>query len=406
MRSFLLLLSCIGLGFGLAKFDHDRRFSGVENLMGSDKGVSTQSDSDAIRSTVEKLAAQKNGKITVVNGAELDFGMMMKGTKRSHKFIFKNVGQADAKIWFKASTCKCTVGKFTEATLKPDEETEVELEWKGENASDEFSQTATIGSNCPSQEEIKLVIRGRIGQAYTFDPPSSNLGDLLSMDENEVKFRIYSFQESPLNLGGGQVKDSVLSKKIRFETSDEVVLKPGEIPDMADARRYVDCKVKLLQGLPAGPINLELQISRRNDTAGPEEEFLFYNIRARIVTPIRVIAGDDYNETRNILTMGSSKSSQGLKKSFMLSIRTEDFQGDPNVRVGKVVPEQLKATIGTPKVSATQRIYPILLEIPPGSDPVEFDGTFSKDFGKIIIETDMETSPTIPMYLKFRVTED
>jgi hypothetical protein len=403
MRSLILLLSCIALGFGLAKIDHDRRFAGVDNLMGSEKGVSTESSGDAIRSEVERLAGQKVGKISVVNGAELDFGLMMKGTKRSHKFIFKNVGQADAKIWFKASTCKCTVGKFTEATLKPDEQTEVELEWKAENILEQFS---TIGSNCPSQEEIKLVIRGRIGQAYTFDPPSQNLGDVLSMFENEVKFRIYSFQEAPINIAGGQVKDSVLSKKVRFESYEEKTLQPGEIPEMADARRYVDCKVTLLPGMPAGPLNLELQIGRRNEAGGQEEEFLFYNIRGRVVTPIRVIAGDDYNETRNILTMGAAKSSQGLKKSFMLSIRTEDFQGDPNVRVGKVIPEQIKATIGTPKVSATQRIYPILLEIPPGSDPVEFDGTFSKDFGKIVIETDMESSPTIPMYLKFRVTED
>jgi hypothetical protein len=298
------------------------------------------------------------------------------------------------------------VGKFTEATLKPDEQTEVELEWKAENILDEFSQTATIGSNCPSQEEIKLVIRGRIGQAYTFDPPSQNLGDLLSMDDNEVKFRIYSFQEPPINIGGGQVKDSILSKRVRFEAGEEVVLKPGEMPDMADARRYVDCKVSLLPGLPAGPVNLDLQIARRNESEGEQEEFLFYNIRARIVTPVRVIAGDDYNEARNILTVGTAKSSQGLKKSFMLAIRTEDFQGDPNVRIGKVVPGQLKATIGTPKISAAQRIYPILLEVPAGTDPVEFDGTFSKDFGKIIIETDMESSPTIPMYLKFRVTED
>ncbi|MEI6525106.1 MAG: DUF1573 domain-containing protein [Planctomycetota bacterium] len=405
MRSLLLLLSCIGLGFGLAKLDHDRRFSGAENLMGSAKGVSTQADSEAIRSEVEKLAAQKVGKITVVNGAQLDFGMMMKGTKRSHKFVFKNVGEADAKIWFKASTCKCTVGKFTEATLKPDEQTDVELEWKAENILDEFSQTATIGSNCPSQEEIKLVIRGRIGQAYTFDPPSPSLGDILSLQENEVKFRIYSFQEGPMDLGGGQVKDSVLSKKVRFEVGEEKILQPGEIPDMADARRYVDCKVTLLPGLPAGPVNLELQIERRN-AGRPEEEFLFYTLRGRVVTPVRVIAGDDYNETRNILTMGTAKSSQGLKKSFMIAIRTEDFQGDPNVRIGKVIPEGLKATLGTPKISATQRIYPVLLELPPGSDPVELDGTFSKDFGKIVIETDMETSPIIPMYLKFRVTED
>jgi hypothetical protein len=405
MRSLLLLISCIGLGFGLAKFDHDRRFSGVKNLMGSAKGVTTEAGSDAIQSEVQKLNAQKVGKITVVNGAELDFGMMMKGTKRSHKFVFKNVGEADAKIWFKASTCKCTVGKFTDATLKPGEQTDVELEWKAESVQDDFSQTATIGSDCPSQEELKLVIRGRIGQAYVFDPPAHSVGDLLSSQQNEIKFRIYSFQSVPLKIGGGQVKDSILSKKVRFEAEEEVVIEPGQFPDLADARRYTDCKMTLLPGLPAGPLNLDLQISRRNE-GGPDEEFLSYNVRGRVVTPVRVIAGDDYNETRNILTIGTAKSSQGIKKSFMLSIRTDDFPGDPNIRIAKVIPEQLKASIGTPKISSTQRIYPILLEIPPGSDPVEFDGTFSKDFGKIVIETDMETSPTIPMYLKFRVTED
>ncbi|MFN5104221.1 MAG: hypothetical protein ACK5GJ_15620, partial [Planctomycetota bacterium] len=63
MRSLILLLSCIALGFGLAKIDHDRRFAGVDNLMGSEKGVSTESSGDAIRSEVERLAGQKVGKI-------------------------------------------------------------------------------------------------------------------------------------------------------------------------------------------------------------------------------------------------------------------------------------------------------------------------------------------------------
>ena len=291
MRSLLLLISCIGLGFGLAKFDHDRRFSGVKNLMGSAKGVSTEAGSDAIQSEVQKLNTQKVGKITV--------------------------GEADAKIWFKASTCKCTVGKFTDATLKPGEQTDVELEWKAESVLDDFSQTATIGSDCPSQEELKLVIRGRIGQAYVFDPPAHSVGDLLSSQQNEIKFRIYSFQSVPLQIGGGQVKDSILSKKVRFEAEEEVVIEPGQFPDLADARRYTDCKMTLLPGLPAGPLNLDLQITRRAE-GGPEEEFLFYNVRGRVITPIRIIAGDDYNETRNILTIGTAKSSQGIKKSFML----------------------------------------------------------------------------------------
>jgi hypothetical protein len=47
----------------------------------------------------------------------------------------------------------------------------------------------------------------------------------------------------------------------------------------------------------------------------------------------------------------------------------------------------------------------VTLEIPAGTEPIELDGTFSKDFGKIVFETDIESSPTIPIFLKFRVTE-
>ena len=89
----------------------------------------------------------------------------------------------------------------------------------------------------------------------------------------------------------------------------------------------------------------------------------------------------------------------------MIAIRNEDSKQDPNVRIGKVLPSQLKASLGEPKVSPTQRIYPITLEIPPGTDPIELDGTFSKDFGKIVIETDVESSPEIPIFLRFRITE-
>jgi hypothetical protein len=130
-----------------------------------------------------------------------------------------------------------------------------------------------------------------------------------------------------------------------------------------------------------------------------------YNIRGRCVTPVRIIAGDDYNETRNILSLGTAKSSQGLKKSFMLAIRNEDAAVEPNVRITKTVPGQVTASLGTPKISAIQRIYPVTIEIPPGSEPIELDGTFSKDFGRIVIETDIEFSPKIPIFLKFRITE-
>jgi len=404
MRTLLLILSCIGVGYLIAKIQHENRVSKMVNAMGNNEAVGITSQKEAIQAAIRQEASTKAGKIDVVNGADLDFGMMMKGTKRSHKFVFKNVGEANARVWFKTSSCKCTIGKFKEANLAPGEETEVELEWKAEGGTGEFAQSATVGTDCPNQEEVKLTIHGEIGQAYVFDPPPYNHGDIFSNQETEIPFTIYSFQEGPMNLGTGAVKDSILSKRIKVELEEEQELAKGEIPKMESARRLIKGKIRILPGVAAGPINIDIHIVRKQIDS-PQEEFLTYNVRGRVVTPIRVIAGDDYNETRNVLSLGSATSASGLKKSFMIAIRNEDSKKDPNVRIGKVVPSQLKASIGEPKISPNQRIYPITLEIPPGSEPIELDGTFSKDFGKIVIETDVETSPEIPIFLKFRITE-
>ncbi|MEI8211957.1 MAG: DUF1573 domain-containing protein [Planctomycetota bacterium] len=407
MRTLLLILACIGIGFTIAKVRHDRRVAGMVHLMGAEEGVRIGSDREKISSAIETQQAKKVGKIEVVNGSKLDFGLMMRGTKRSHKFIFKNTGDGVANIWFISSSCKCTLGKFKEAKLEAGEESDVELEWKAESAVDEFGQTATIGSDCPGQEEIKLVIQGKIGDAYMFDPPPYKYGDIFTNQETRIPFTVYSFQEAPINIASGQVQDAVLSKRIKVDIGEEKILAPGEIPTMEGARRLVECTIRLLPGIAAGPINIELKLARKNESKGEEEdtEFLVYNVRGRCVTPVRIIAGDDYSETRNILSLGSTKSSQGLKKSFMLAIRNEDAKIEPNVRITKLIPSQLKATLGTPKISASQQIYPVTIEIPPGAEPIELDGTFSKDFGRIVIETDIESSPEIPIFLKFKITE-
>jgi len=407
MRTFLFALTCLGIGFGLAKYQHYVRHQGQVHLLGIEELlVSQASDKQTLQDVVDSAANRKFGRIEILNGKELDFGLMMAGTKRSHKFVFKNVGRAEAKIWFLKSTCKCTVGKFENAVLQPGEQTEVELEWKAESQLSEFAQTATIGSNCPDQEEIKLTIKGRIGQSYVFDPPSRNLGDIYSTTETIVPVKIYSLQETPLNISAGQIQDVVLSKKVKVTLSEETHLNPGEIPDLADARHMVEAQIHLDRGLPAGPLNLPVKFARKSGEGREQDfEFLEYTIRARVVTPVRVIAGDDYNETRNIFNLGSAKTSQGLKKKFMLAIRREDSDADPNLRVDRTSPQQLKVSIGEPNVSANQRIYAITLEVPPGSEPIEVDGTFSKDFGKIVIKTDMESSPEIPMYVKLRLTD-
>jgi hypothetical protein len=407
MRTLLLLLMFLGLGFGVAKFTHYVRHRSETIVLGlGNLSVEEAADQDALLAAIQGAVPKKSGKIEVVNGMELDFGLMLSGTKRSHKFIFKNVGEAAAQIRFVRSTCKCTVGKFERAVLKPGEETEVELEWRAEGKGGEFSQSATIETDCPDQEEIKLSITGEVIQGYVFDPSSKNLGDIFTNVETSVSVTIYTVQDRPMELVEGRPTSEELAEKVRVEIGEERQLQPGEIPDKADARYAVDVKITLLKGLPSGPLLLPIQFLRKSGASSEDEpEIPEFSIVGRCINDVRIIAGDDYDETRNIYNLGSAKTSQGLKKKLLVAIRREGADADPNLRVATIVPSQIKASVGEPSVSANQRIYAITLEIPPGSEPIEFDGSFSKDFGRIVIETDIESSPKIPIYLKLKVTE-
>ena len=137
-------------------------------------------------------------------------------------------------------------------------------------------------------------------------------------------------------------------------------------------------------------------------------ETINFPINGRSVAPIRVIAGPDYIEERNIFALGTAKSEAGLKKSFVLAIKNEDA-ANIEIKVGKVSPAPaegaLKVTITELKVLPKQKMFSVTLESPAGTAPSEFGGAYGKDFAKIVLETNMESAPQFPMFIKFRISE-
>ena len=147
--------------------------------------------------------------------------------------------------------------------------------------------------------------------------------------------------------------------------------------------------------------------TKKSDKPDESEQQLTLPIQGRCVSPIRVIAGNDFNEERNIFDLGVAKSSVGLKKSLVLAIKDEQaseikvtLEALPATLEGK-----LKVTVAELKTAQKQKMYSITLEVAPGTAPIEFAGAFSKDFAKIVLETNMESAPKFPMYIKFRISE-
>jgi ribosomal protein S9 len=402
MRTLILVFVCLGIGYGIAVSQFQKRTVDIENVMG------TRRDMEAAISDA-KASDAKPGKIEVVGGTELDFGTMRLGTKRSHSFIFRNVGGTPVEVVYKTSSCKCTVGKKDSKTLKPDEQTTIDLEWLAEGNLADFAQTATIATTAVDQEEIKLTISGKIGQAYVFDPPIVDFREFQASEEHEKKGRLYSFEESPLEVTETHWSDKVLSQKINCTLGEYKKLEKDEIPAYADARHYVDFTIQLSKGIPAGSISGNMVFVKNADKEDAKTDQVELPVNGKSVSPIQVIAGPDFNEDRNIFTLGTAKSSVGLKKSFVVRVRTE---GNSNVEVklGDVTPtaakEALRVSINEVKTTSTKlKMFSVTVEIPAGGPTVEFGGAFGKDFAKIVLETNMESAPQFPMYIKFRILE-
>jgi hypothetical protein len=309
-------------------------------------------------------------------------------------------------VWFKTSSCKCTVGKFEKATLKPGETTEVELEWIVEGLGGDFAQTATIGTSAPRQEEIKLTIKGRIGEALMFEPSILDLGEFMSNETHEFTGRLFSFEELPLEVPSASVGDTSISSKFKVSLEQPRKPEPNEFPSYGEARQVLEFKVTIEKGVPSGNISTNLMFARYFKNG--ESESIPLKIVGRCVNPIRIIAGNDYDEERDVLKMGSGTTKEGLKKSFLLAVKTTEYP-DANITFNRVTPESIsdkvKVVIGEPQVTKSQKIFPITVEIPAGTEPVELNGLFGKDFGKVVFDTNMENSPEESIYLQFKISE-
>lgn len=401
MRTLILIVACIGIGYGIANSQFQSRTADIKNIFGPELDMAA---------AIEKARAStsKPGKIEVIGGTEFDFGTMSRGTKRKYSFVFKNIGETPVELVNKGSTCKCTVGTLNAKKLEPGEETPVELEWLAEGLMADFGQTATIGTSAFDQEEIRLTIKGKIGQAFAFDPPSADFRDFLSGDENELKGRLYSFDEPTLEISSVAWSDASLTSKITGEFEEAKRIEKGEIPQFSDARSYVDFKIYLKKGIPAGILSGNMVFNKKSDKEDAKEETMNFPINGRSVAPIRVIAGPDYSEERNIFDLRTAKSVDGLKKSFVIAIKNEEA-ANIEIKLGKISPPTaegaLKVTITELKVSPKQKMFSVMLEIPAGTPPVEFAGAYGKDFAKIVLETNMESAPQFPMFIKFRISE-
>jgi len=104
----------------------------------------------------------------VVDEPLYKFGEMAVGQSLSHKFILKNEGEAPLEVKKGATTCKCTMSAMKDNTVDPGKSIEIELTWTPKSPQEIFGQTATIFTNDPKNQELKLRIEGTANKLISF----------------------------------------------------------------------------------------------------------------------------------------------------------------------------------------------------------------------------------------------
>ncbi|TWT55124.1 hypothetical protein Pla22_27780 [Rubripirellula amarantea] len=133
--------------------------------------------------------------------------------------------------------------------------------------------------------------------------------------------------------------------------------------------------------------------SAENESAKNDNAVMFVPIpaRGRIVGAMSMIesskltgkSGGGYHYSFGKIRRGDST----IAKTFVV-LKGKDRE-NTTLRVGETFPDGiLKATLGEPKSRGSMVLYPLILELVPGTEPIERLGKNKDDYGKVWIESD------------------
>lgn len=309
-----------------------------------------------------------------------NFGTMQRGTKKSHEFTIKNVGDAPLKIWKGHATCKCTDFVVPEEKIPPQGTAQVRVEWSAKTDYGPFRQTATVLTDDPFRSSLDLTIDGTILTASGIEPPELAFDKIPIGEKKSAEVFVMAMLQDELTVSDPQFSDPALREK--FDVKIEPVDKK-DLPNEA-ARRGFRVTVTAKEGLPIGRFFQWLSLK----TNLADAETLEIPVNGQVVGDISVHGPPGvWNEDQVALRLGNVKSSEGRKEKLNIVVRGEDA-AKVSFNVQSSDPPQIKATIGTPKkLRDTLVQVPLEIELPPGMHPMIRLDTEQGERGTVVLGT-------------------
>jgi len=323
------------------------------------------------------------------------FGVMQRGTRKSHEFEIRNVGNAPMTVRSGGTTCKCTVSKVPDGTIPPGGSTTIKLEWTAKADSGPFRQTATILTDDPLQSQIEITIDGQIQGVSGIEPADFAFDKLAVGETKSVSVYVMAMLQDDLTVSEAQFADPTMRDK--FDVKIEPV--PREALPNKAAKKGERITLTPKSNLPVGRFMTWLTVH----TNLPEAEKLDIPVLGQVIGDISVSGVTGWNEEQGVLVIGSVKSADGGRGRVNLIVRGQDAS---NVKfaVKSVEPKEMKVTIGEPKKLRENLLHvPVEIEIPAGTRPMVHLDTAQGDAGRIVFSTTHPKIKELSLGVRFAV---
>ncbi|MBL9161152.1 MAG: DUF1573 domain-containing protein [Planctomycetaceae bacterium] len=336
-----------------------------------------------------------------IDETTFNFDKMESGTTQQHTFEIKNGGKSPLDLEFVSHTCKCTTvelnGKSVEpgasATVPPGEAAKVLLEWAAKVPAGPFRHGATFTTNDPERSRLELTVEGDIVESTTLQPSLLNFGNVNVGAEGKAEMLVVSFFEPEVTIESFEVTDA----KVAEQT--EVTIEPVEksaLPDkaLAAAKVVATFKPKGTIGPFAGSLKMKTNLKRASSLEVP----VYGAVKGDIS-----IAGPGWVDATGTLRISPTKSADGSSSRLNVSLRGEHAKST-ELKVASVTPNELKASLGEPKVIRDNFVQiPLTVEIPPGSRPIVMMGEDQGGEGEIVLSTTHPQTPEVRLKVAFVV---
>ncbi|WP_298868787.1 DUF1573 domain-containing protein [uncultured Gimesia sp.] len=355
----------------------------------------------------------------VVEKPLYEFGEMAVGQTLSHKFILKNEGEVPLEVKKGTTTCKCTLSEMKDNSVAPGKSIEIELTWTPKSTQEIFGQTATVYTNDPKNQELKLQIRGSANRLISFsgDTESGAYWSLPVMSNSTPVSHTGMIHTKYLD--EFKVLEIVASKP--GLTSSFKPLTPEELKEVKAKSGY-SIKITADPGkFPLGGFNERLIIKTDiPDTQEPHSEAdhkhtegdghkhehkhgnreFVIQISGNHSGPIRIVPtfGVHWNPETMVLRLGQFSAKEG--KEVTLSMFVEGIEQPLKIMNQEIKPDYLKFEIKKDDQfkSTNKQRYVIKLSVPAGSPTASFD---QSNQARVKLKTNHPNAKEIELRIQF-----